>query len=239
VKGVATPDMYARGIVISSAAPMNAIPVAEYTMGVILLSNKRFWQHMHRTTMMAAPGNYRRTVGIIGASMVGREVIRLLKSYTMDVLLYDPYVSEEGARELGVTKVDLPALMSQSDIVSLHAPNLPTLRHMINGELLTKMKDGATFINTARGALVDEEALLRELQSGRIYAVLDVTDPEPPVDGSPFYSLPNVVYTPHSAGAMGQECHRLADFAIDELERFLAGQPLQNAVTQEALARLA
>jgi phosphoglycerate dehydrogenase-like enzyme len=153
----------------------------------------------------------------------------------MEVLLYDPFVSEEEAGKLGVLKVELPELMSRSDFVSLHAPNLPGLRHMINADLLKRMKDGATFINTARGALVDEEALLAELKSGRIQAVLDVTDPEPPDDGSPLYTLTNVIYTPHIAGSVGQECHRLADFAIDELERFIKGEPLQNSVKQESL----
>lgn len=243
VKGFITPALYERGITVSSAAPMNAVPVAEYTLGVILLSNKRFWSVMSHARgevgELTVPGNYRRTVGIIGASMVGREVLRLLRATELEVLLYDPFVDAAEAERLGAKKVELPELMASSDVVSLHAPNLPALRHMINGELLALMRDGATFINTARGALVDEAALLAELQSGRIFAVLDVTDPEPPAAGSPLYTLPNVIYTPHIAGSMLQECHRMADFAIDELERFLAGQPLSNAVQAEALGRLA
>jgi phosphoglycerate dehydrogenase-like enzyme len=244
IKHFVTPAMFSRGIVISSAAPANAIPVAEYTIAVITLSAKLFWQTMRRqrgvtSDTPAILGNYRRTVGIIAASMVGRNVIRLLRNYAMEVLLYDPFVSEEEAGKLGVLKVELPELMSRSDFVSLHAPNLPSLRHMINADLLKRMKDGATFINTARGALVDEEALLAELKSGRIQAVLDVTDPEPPVDGSPLYTLTNVIYTPHIAGSVGQECQRQADFAIDELERFIKGEPLQNSVKQESLGFLA
>ncbi|MHB0937004.1 MAG: hydroxyacid dehydrogenase [Armatimonadota bacterium] len=244
VKGFVTPALWERGITVSSAAPMNAVPVAEYTLGVILLSNKRFWSAMRHPRREAdqqhgVPGNYRRTVGIIGASMVGREVLRLLRATDLEVLLYDPFVDAAEAEALGAKKVELPALMAASDVVSLHAPNLPALRHMINGELLALMRDGATFINTARGALVDEAALLTELHSGRLYAVLDVTDPEPPAAGSPLYTLPNVIYTPHIAGSMLQECHRMADFAIDELERFLAGQPLVNAVRAEAMERLA
>ncbi|HEX3000584.1 MAG TPA: NAD(P)-dependent oxidoreductase, partial [Armatimonadota bacterium] len=108
-----------------------------------------------------------------------------------------------------------------------------------NADLFSRMKDGATFINTARGALVDEAALIKELQSGRIWAVLDVTDPEPPVADSPFYNLPNVIYTPHIAGSMSQECHRMADFALDELERYLQGQPLRNAIRAESLTQIA
>lgn len=244
VKGFVTPEMYARGIVVSSAAPMNAVPVAEYTIAVILLSNKCFWhvmRHDHSTLPPRdqVPGNYRRTVGLIGASMVGREVLRLLRGYDMHVLLADPFVSAEEAERLGAVKVELPDLMTQSDIVSLHAPNLPSLRHMINADLLARMKDGATFINTARGALVDEAALATELRSGRINAVLDVTDPEPPAADGPLMTLPNVIYTPHIAGSMGRECERMADFAIDELQRFLAGEPLHNAIPASALANLA
>ncbi|MHB9131093.1 MAG: hydroxyacid dehydrogenase [Armatimonadota bacterium] len=244
VKSFVTPALWERGIVVSSAAPMNAIPVAEYTVAVIILSNKRFWQMMRQPNSQAVlsqgvPGNYRRTVGLIGASMVGREVIRLLHSYDLRILLADPFVDAEEAARLGVTLVELRELMAQSDVVSLHAPNLPELRHTINADLLALMRDGATFVNTARGALVDEDALMAELLSGRIQAVLDVTDPEPPLPGSPFYSLPNVIYTPHIAGSMQQECHRMADFALDELARLLQGLPLQNAIHPAALAHLA
>ena len=239
VKEFVTPAMWARGIVVSSSAMANAVGVAEYTVAVIMLSNKRFWAMMRSSRHVVVPGNYRRTVGIIGASLVGREVIRRLKGTDLDLLLYDPFVDSAEAARLGVKKTELPELMSASDVVSLHAPNLPGLRHMINAGLLARMRDGATFINTARGALLDEKALMAELQSGRLFAVLDVSDPEPPVADSPLFSMPNVIFTPHIAGAMGQECQRLADFAIDELERFLAGQPLQNPVTREVLDKLA
>ncbi len=244
VKGLATPAMYARGIVISSAAPANAIPVAEYTVGVILLSNKRFWQAMRHDPAVpfdrqGLPGNYRRTIGIIAASMVGREVIRLLQPYDFDLLLYDPFIMAEEAARLGVILVELDDLLAHSDIVSLHAPNLPHLRHLLGAQHFSRMRDGSTFINTARGALVDEEALLRELSSGRLHAVLDVTDPEPPPPGHPFYTLPNVIYTPHLAGSLGPECARMADFALAELQRYLHGEPLANSVTEAGLARLA
>ncbi|MHB9026387.1 MAG: hydroxyacid dehydrogenase [Armatimonadota bacterium] len=243
VKNFVTPALWERGITVSSAAPANAVPVAEYTVAVIILANKRFWQAMRHTrdeaNIIEAPGNYRRTVGIIGASLVGRETLRLLRGYDLDVLLYDPFVTEAEARQFGAAKVELADLMTSADVVSLHAPNLPELRHMINAAQLARMKDGATFINTARGALVDEAALLAELQRGRLYAVLDVTDPEPPVSGSPLYSLPNVIYTPHIAGSMDGECHRMADFAIDEAERFLRGESLRNAIRPDALATMA
>jgi phosphoglycerate dehydrogenase-like enzyme len=139
--------------------------------------------------------------------------------------VYDPYVDEAEAEELGVTKCDLKTLMSDSDAVSLHAPNLPKLRHMIGAEELACMKDGSAFINTARGALVDEQALIQELESGRIYACLDVTDPEPPEADSPLFTLPNVVLTHHNAGAMGLEARRIGAQCFEELKRYVEGKP--------------
>jgi phosphoglycerate dehydrogenase-like enzyme len=241
VKGFCTPALWARGIAVSSAAPANAVPVAEYTVGVILLGQKQFWRFMGQgfEAPRQVPGNYRRTIGLIGASLVGRETIRLLQGYDFDLLLADPFVSTEEAAALGATKTELPELMAASDVVSLHAPNLPHLRHMINADLLGRMRDGALFINTARGALVDEAALIAALRTGRISAVLDVTDPEPPAEDSPLRTLPNVIYTPHIAGSMCEECHRMADFALDELARLLTGKPLRYGVTEAMLARMA
>ena len=101
------------------------------------------------------------------------------------------------------------------------------------------MQDGAALINTARGALVDEAALIAELQTGRIHAVIDVTDPELPAPGSPFYTLPNVFLTPHVAGAVGTERLRLGHMAIAEVERFVAGMPMHFEIEPALLERLA
>jgi phosphoglycerate dehydrogenase-like enzyme len=116
--------------------------------------------------------------------------------------------------------------MGQSDIVSIHAPSLPSTRHMIGARELALMKKGATLINTARGALIDEEALLSTLKTQRIDAIIDVTDPEIPDMGSAFYELPNVFLTPHIAGAVGLERTRLGEMAVEEIERFVKDEPL-------------
>ncbi len=235
VKGFYTLAAADRGIVVSSAAPVNAIPVANYTLGVILLCQKRFFQQIGKKHSAKVPGFYHPVVGVIGASLVGRAVIELLRPFETHILLYDPMMSNAEAEAMGVELVELPKLMSLSDIVTLHAPNLPQLHHMINEPLLSLMRDGSTFINTARGALVDEEALVKHLALGRLYAVLDVTDPEPPVQGHPFYALPNVVLTPHIAGSMGKECYAMADFEVDELERYLNGDRLRNRIDFQRL----
>src|SRR5690606_13539087 len=125
-------------------------------------------------------GNFRRTVVLVGASRVGPRVVSLLQYFEIDVLLYDPFVLSSDHIAAPAELVELDAHMARSDVVSLHAPSLPSTRHMIGARQLRLLRDGAAFINTARGALVDEAALLAELQTGRIHAVIDVTDPEIP-----------------------------------------------------------
>ena len=226
------------------------MPVAEFTLAAIIFAGKHVFRfrdfyvadrNRDRTHPMQreAIGNYRRTVGIIGASRIGRRVIELLKPFDYRLLLSDPTLDAAEAASLGTVKVDLDELMRQSDIVSLHAPSLPSTRHMIDAGRLSLMKDGATLINTARGALVDEAALLSALKTGRIDAVIDVTDPEIPEAGSAFYDLPNVFLTPHIAGAVGLERTRLGEMAADEIERFASGQPLLYQIHHANLENIA
>ena len=154
--------------------------------------------------------------------------------------MYDPTLAESDARELGAKRVDLDDLMSQSDVVTVHAPVLPSTIGMIGEHELALMTAGSTLINTARGSLIDHEALRRELVSGRLSAVLDVTEPEPlPVNENVLYTLPNVILTPHIAGSMGNELTRLGDAAVDEVVRFAEGLPLRYAITLHDLASMA
>lgn len=242
--------VFERGITVCSAAEANAQPVAEFTLAMILLAGKRTFgfqriygedrgrDNVERLQAQAI-GNLGLTVGIVGASRIGRRVINLLKPFDLDLILFDPFLSTAEAEGLGVRLVSLDALMGSSDVISLHAPSLPQTRHMIGAETLARMKHGATLINTARGALVDEDALLAELKTGRINAVIDVTDPEVPSADSPFFSLPNVFLTPHIAGAIGLERARLGDMAIAEIERFCQGATLQQQVRPEHLELIA
>ncbi|MFF0744430.1 hydroxyacid dehydrogenase [Streptomyces sp. NPDC004111] len=246
VKQHITPACWERGLRVSSAAGANALPVAEYTLAAILFAGKqvaraaRSYRELDGTghdwrAALHTSGNYRRTVGIVGASRIGRRVIELLRPFDVTTLLYDPYVDPAQAAALGVRLTDLPTLCARSTVVSVHAPQLPETRHMIGAAELAAMPDGATLINTSRGSLVDEAALLPHLESGRLDAVLDVTDPEVPPPGSPFYSLPNVLLTPHMAGSFGNELHRMADHALAELERYAAGAPFAEAVRPDVL----
>ena len=244
------PAVYEAGITVVNAVDANAVPVAEFTLAMIILANKRVFEFrdIYRAdptrgsshALMDAPiGNYRRTIGIVGASHIGRRVIDLLKPLDLDLLLYDPHVrpGDPIARETELTGLD--DLIARSDVVSLHAPSLPSTRHMIGARELGLMRDGATLLNTARGALVDESALVAALESGRINAVIDVTDPEIPPAGSRLYDLPNVFLTPHIAGAIGTERSRLGTLIVEEIERFISKMPLHHQVTQPALSLIA
>ncbi|MBO9124031.1 MULTISPECIES: hydroxyacid dehydrogenase [unclassified Rhizobium] len=250
VKGLIDEDVFRAGIAISHAAEANAVPVAEFTLAAILFAGKQVFRfrdtyvadrNRDRTHPMQrlAIGNYDRTVGIIGASRIGRRVIDLLKPFNFKVILFDPTLSAPECAAIGAEKADLDTLMRGADIVSLHAPSLPSTRHMIDAQRLALMKDGATLINTARGALIDEAALLATLSAGRIDAIIDVTDPEIPEAASAFYELPNVFLTPHIAGAVGLERTRLGEMAVDEIERYASGQPLEYAITLADLDKMA
>jgi phosphoglycerate dehydrogenase-like enzyme len=250
IRGIVDASAFGRGITVVNAADANALPVAEYTLAAILFANKRVLKlrELYRSERRSLKplrerarglGNYRKTIGIVGASRIGRRVLQLLAPFDFDVLLYDPHVSAEDARALGARTADLDALLAASDIVSLHAPATAETQRMLDRRRLALLRDGATLINTARPSLIDQDALIDELRSGRIDAVLDVTDPEPLPPDSPLYELPNVLLTPHLAGAAGTEVQRLSALILDELERYANGEPLQHALRAHELERQA
>lgn len=250
VKYMLDPAVYDAGIKVTHAADANAVPVAEYTLAAIIFANKRVFELRDRYradparrssyALMNEPiGNFERTVGLVGASRIGRKVAKLLQAFDYTVLISDPFVRPDDPITEHAELVDLDDLLARSDVVSIHAPSLPSTHAMIGARQFSLMRDGAAFINTARGALVDEAAMIAELQTGRIHAVIDVTDPEIPVTGSPLYDLPNVFLTPHVAGAVGTERLRLGQMAVAEVERFVAGQRMEFEVEPALLERLA
>ena len=235
-------------VTVSSAVTGNAVPVAEYTLAMILLAGKDTFTHRERyrrththpaPAETAAIGNLGRRVGVIGASRVGRRLLELLRPFDFEVLLHDPYIDAAEAAELGARLFSLEDLLRHSDIVSLHAPDIPETRHMLDRARLGLVRDGGVLINTSRGALVDHGALTDELVSGRLHAVLDVSEPEQLPSDSPLYRLPNVILTPHIAGSLGNELERLGLIVVEELERVTAGLPLAHEVRHADLARVA
>ncbi|KOU62151.1 2-hydroxyacid dehydrogenase [Streptomyces sp. MMG1533] len=248
VRGWVGDVVWERGIAVSSAVDANALPVAEYTLAAILFAGKdafglreRFRaDHRFPTPAEgAAVGNLGRRVGIIGASRVGRRVLELLRPFDFTVALHDPYVDDAEAAALGAVPLPLDELLRTSDIVSLHAPDTPETYRLLDRRRLALIPDGAVFINTSRGALVEPGALQDELAGGRIGAVLDVTEPEPLPADSPLYGLPNVFLTPHIAGSLGNELERLGRTVVDELALLCAGAPLAHAVRRTDLVNSA
>ncbi|MEU5689252.1 hydroxyacid dehydrogenase [Streptomyces venezuelae] len=244
-----TDACWERGIEVSSAAAANAVPVAEYTVAMVLLSGKRVlesardfraartevdWSRTARTT-----GNYRRTVGILSASLVGRRVIELLRPHDVKLLLHDPFVSADEAAALGAEPVTLDALFARSDTVSVHTPLLPATRGLVGRDLIDAMRPDAVLINTARGAVVDQDALTEAVTAGRVRAVLDVTDPDVLPPDHPLWSTENVLLTPHIAGSQGNEWRRLADAAVTEVRRWAAGDGFAHPVDRGRVAYLA
>lgn len=242
IRYMATPEFWERGIMITSSWQANAVPVAEFVEALVILSLKRFWQATRACTSRASfhrpevIGAYGAKVGLVSLGMVGKMTAERLSRHDVKLVAYDPFVSQAQADTLGlgIEMVSLETLFATCEVVSLHTPDLPSTRKMISGALLSSMKPGATFINSARGAVVDEEALIATLQARPdLFALLDVTDPEPPLEGSPLYSLPNVVLSPHIAGSLGDECKRMGALAVEQCRQYLAGQTPQWRVTRQ------
>jgi phosphoglycerate dehydrogenase-like enzyme len=248
VKSHVTEACWDHGLLVSSSAEANAVPVAEYTLAAILFAGKGIFSLRERyradrgftlAEMIPDIGNFGCRVGIIGASSIGRRVIRLLQPFDVEVLVTDPYLDADEAEALGARLADLNELLGQCDIVSVHAPSTPQTRGMLGSAGLMLMRDGAVLINTARGELVDTDALIAEVSAGRLTAVLDVTDPEPLPPGSPLFDLPGVFLTPHVAGSHGNEIERLGRSTVAELRRLVDGEPLANQVQRAMLSRSA
>lgn len=248
VRSLVGEELWGRGITVSSAVTGNALPVAEYTLAMILLAGKDAFGHRERFRARHTPptpqetatiGNVGRRVGVIGASRVGRRLLELLRPFDLTVLLHDPYVGAAEAAALGAESVPLDRLLGSSDIVTLHAPDIPETYRMLDAGRLALIRDGGVLINTARGALIDPAALTEELVSGRLHAVLDVTEPEPLPAHSPLYDLPNVFLTPHIAGSLGNELERLGRIVVEEGERLAAGRALGHEVRVQDLGRVA
>lgn len=246
VKGLIDEGIYDRGVQVINAALANAVPVAQYTVAMMLALLKQIpWltrdmaAARSREDMLERMTRVRElqhiTVGLIAASRIGREVIKLLKGYPdVHVKVYDPYLRPEQAAELGVELTSLEDVC-RCEVVSVHAPNIPETRHMLDARTLALLPDHAVLINTSRGALIDEAALVAEVRRRPLYVLLDVTDPEPPPADSPLRSEPNILLTPHIAGAMNQARLEMGRLAIDEVLRFLAGEPLRHEVTRAML----
>lgn len=247
VKWYLVPELWERDLIITSGADANAEPVAEYTLAMILLANKRVFPAIDAQRGLPAwrpprrakePGNWDRTIGLVSASRIGQRVAELLGSFPqLHVEIHDPLVPDATIEALGATRVDdLVDLCRRCDVLSIHTPALPETENLVGAPELAALPDGATVINTARGHCLDLEALTGELLAGRLFAVIDVTDPiEPLPDDHPLRRLPNAVLTPHLAGSQGTELRRMSEWVCDEVERYAQGRPQRNRITRDMI----
>lgn len=237
VKGRIPEAAFERGIRLFSAAPRIAQSVGEYCLAGLLASLRHipFFDREVRSGNWKSSGRKGfelsgRTVGIVSASSTARAFIRLLAPFQVKVLVYDPYLSEEAARQLNVRAASLEEVM-RCPIISVHAPKLPATRGMIDKRLIEMIPDHAVFINSSRADVLDEEALFAELSGGRFNAVLDVFSREPLAADSPFLQLDNVLLTPHVAGATVQGHGDLMQEVVQDMLRGLRQEKTRLEVT--------
>jgi phosphoglycerate dehydrogenase-like enzyme len=241
VKRLVPQEVVDRGVQVSHAANVIADAVCEYALTLILMGLRRPHE-MNTKIQSGTPWRQAafseahtlagRTVGVVGAGYVGRKVLRLLEALGAQTLVFDPYAKD-------IATVGLDELFERSEIVTLHAPITPETKHMVKAQHFAKLRDGALFVNVARSWLLDEDALLKELRTGRFWAALDVFDQEPLPSDSPFIGLSNVLVTPHQAGHTVDTQARQGAAMVDEVERFLRGEPLKHHIKPEAFSLMA
>ncbi|WPJ96954.1 hydroxyacid dehydrogenase [Coraliomargarita algicola] len=249
VRSFVTDAFWERDITLTSAYKANAVPVADYTMASVIFALKRAWTRCQRLKEGLAPDYTRQVhgvyhgskVGVISLGAIGQLVCERLTNLDLDVFAYDPYADESLFESLQVTRVDrLEDLFPMCDVVSLHAPWLPQTENLVTGAMLGSLPDRGTFINTSRGAIVDEAGMLEVLQARPdIFAVLDLLQDEKTYHTNPLTALPNVFITPHVAGSQGHECHRMGALAVEECRRYLNGEAQVTQLTRESAERLA
>lgn len=248
IKRFLPPAVFADGRRVTHAAAAMATSVAETTLLFVLLGLRKLHrvdrvfkeEGWHAARALPLDGELAQTrVGIVGAGHIGRAVIKRLRGLSAELWVYDPYLSEADAAALGVKSVTLEQLLRECRIVTLQAPSTPATYRMIGAEQFSWLQDGALFINTARTYLLDESALLAELQSGRIYAALDVFEVEPLPDDSPFRLLDNAIITPHVASRTQETRKRQGQTVADEVTRFLSAGELHYEITGDMLETMA
>lgn len=234
---------------IFSAYAANAVPVIEYTVSQILLASKGFYQGAKRFRIalssarshtQKSKGNFGIKVGLIGLGAIGSGVAEKLKEYDIEVLGYDPFCSEEKAEKLGVRLTDLETIFKDCFVISNHLANKKELKNIFNEKHFSLMQKRSTFINTGRGDQVNELDLAKTLlRHPSITVVADVLKNEIHPFTSPLFWCPNAILTPHIAGSMGNETHRMAYYMIEELERFISGEEAKYEITKEMLENMA
>lgn len=247
IKPIVSDEFVAKKIRITNSAVALGEGVAETALGFAISACKGFYQlnevtsnkGWNETVGTTVKDFYDITVGVISGGFVGRHMVKLLKNFHVDILMYDPILSAEEIEQIGAKKVELDELMKESDVVTIHAPSIPATDNMLNKDNLCLMKDGAVLINTARGKIINEADLIEELKKNRIFACIDVTNPEPPEADNELRFMKNVVLTPHIAGACTNGLKRVALHICEEVERVQNGEKMRTEVNLDNLSKLA
>jgi phosphoglycerate dehydrogenase-like enzyme len=230
--GAGATDAFARpllknGIKLASAWKANAVPVAEFTVAQILLSMKNYFSNTWQNRFVG-PGCYGETVALIGAGAISQKVQELLKNFNLNVVV----VPSRPERRT----VSLEEVFKTAYVISNHLPNRDDNKKVITGEMFESMRQGATFINTGRGAQVDEEGMIEAMKKRPdLTALLDVLVEEPPQENSELYKVPNIHLSSHIAGSLNDELYRMSDYVIADYIRFANGEAMLNEVTEELL----
>ena len=240
-----------KGVPVCYAPGRNAAAAAEYAMGLILSAMRRI-QEAHSTL---SSGQWRgdfyayeecgieldgSTVGLVGFGAIGRRVARVLVAFGAEVLVYDPFVDAADVEDAGGSPAELHALLERSRVVSLHARLSPDTQGVIGAREISRMPQGSVLVNTARGGLLDYEALCDALESGHLgAAALDVYPEEPVPEDSRLLKAPRLVLSPHIAGATKETAQRAARIAAEEVGRYVRGEQLVNVINREAVGDLA
>lgn len=227
-----------RGVVVMNTPGANTIATAEHTMAMLLALCRHIPQA--HASLKAGQWNrkkftgrqlYRKTIGIIGMGRIGSRVARRCQAFEMEVITYDPYLSDKAAQEMKVKRVDLAELLERSDFITLHAALTPGTEKLIDADTIAQMKEGVRLVNIARGGLIDEAALVAGLQSGKIAgAALDVYTEEPLSPDSPLLTLDNVVITPHIAASTEEAQHDVGIKIVEQMLDALRGIEFRNAL---------
>lgn len=242
VERLAAEGLLNKGFIVTNASGLAAVPIAEYVACMMLMLAKDIHKSVRAQSERKWDWRFTddlagKTCGIAGMGAIGRETARLAKAFRMRVLAtrrtVDSPTSDDFCDEL-LPYSQLDRLLAESDYLVLCVPLTPETQHMIGAAELAKMKPGAAIINIARGAVIDQDALIRALKEGPIAAAaLDVFDPEPLPEDSELWDLENVIITPHVSGAVKGYGHRAAEIFLANLERYVKGEPLQQVVSPE------
>lgn len=243
--GIDTVDLEAatrHGVTVCNCAHYGTYDVAEHTVALILSllhAIARYDKAVKDANNWSTDGvPYARRLkdrkfGIIGFGRIARWICKLLSGFGMEIMVYDPYLPPETPMEPGIRRVSLDQLLAQTDIISVNAPLTNETRHMINADSIRRMKDGVLLINTSRGALIDETALIAALESGKVGgAALDVFETEPFADSCKLRNFPNVVLTPHVAWRSEEAIQSLHAEVTGNILDFFEGRPLKNALNR-------